>query len=73
MDGVLYRVLGLLAQGKTVKGSIELPDSLLMWNLDYDGVCLKFRLGEHYSLDDQISLTCLGQHLIEGPIPADRL
>lgn len=71
MEGVLYQVLELLRQGKTVQGSIELPDSLVLWDLDYDGVCIKFKARDYLGLDDQIQLTGLGRQLIEGPAPLD--
>lgn len=54
--GVIEQVVELLRQGKTVKGSIELPDSMVLWDLDYDGICLKFRPSGQVRLDEQVSL-----------------
>lgn len=54
--GVIDEVVEMIRQGKTVKGSIELPDSLILWDLDYDGICLKFEVSGHVDVDEQIDL-----------------
>lgn len=54
--GVIDQVIELLRQGKTVKGTIELPDSLVFWTLDYDGVCLKFGVPGQLDLGERIEL-----------------
>lgn len=56
MRSVIDQVVELLRKGKTVKGSIELEDVLVLWDLDFDGGCLKFRVRGHVDLDEQISL-----------------
>lgn len=57
MKAVIDQVVELLRQGKGVKGSIELPDSLVLWDLDFDGICLHFKVSGHVELDEQISLS----------------
>jgi len=52
--GVIDQVIELIRQGKTVKGSIELPDSLILWGMDYDGICLRFKVDGHVDLDEPI-------------------
>lgn len=54
--GVIDQVVELLRQGKTVKGSIELLDSMVLWDLDYDGLCLHFKVSGHVDPDEQIYL-----------------
>ena len=56
MKSVIDQMVELVRQGKTVKGSIELPDSLVLWDLDFDGICLKFKVSGHVDLDEQIDL-----------------
>lgn len=54
MRSVIDQVIEQLRQGKTVKGSIELPDSLVLWSLDYDGTGIKFQARGYIDLDDPI-------------------
>jgi len=54
MKAVVDQVVELLRQGKTVKGSIELPDSLVLWDLEYDGIAIRFQARDYIGLDDPI-------------------
>lgn len=56
MDGLLYQVLDILAQGGTVKGSVELPDYLVLWELRHEKGDLKLRVTGHVDLGEQIRL-----------------
>ena len=56
MKAVIDQVSELLRQGTTVKGSLELPDSLVLWQLSYDGSALKFEARDYIYLDDPIPL-----------------
>lgn len=54
MSGVIDQVLDQLRQGEKVKGSIELPDSLILWELDFKGNYLRFRARASLGLDEPI-------------------
>lgn len=54
MKSVADQVISLLRGGQTVRGSIELPDSLVLWDLDFDGTFIKFQARDYIGLDDQI-------------------
>lgn len=61
MHGLLYQVLDILAQGGTVKGSVELPDYLVLWELRHEKGSLKLRVTDHVDLGKQIRLTDRGR------------
>lgn len=56
MKAVIDSVVALLRQGTMVKGSLELPDSLVLWQLSYDGSALKFEARDYIDLDEPIPL-----------------
>ena len=59
MGGVLYEVLCELDNGKAVRGSVELPDRLVLLRLTFEGGVL------HLGLEDVVGL--------DEPIPFDLL
>lgn len=61
MRSVIDQVVELLRQGTMVKGSIELPDSLVLWQLSYDGSALKFEARDYIDLDEQVPLELLSE------------
>ncbi len=56
MKAVIDQVIDLLRQGTMVKGFLELPDFLVLWQLSYDGSALKFEARDYIDLDDPIPL-----------------
>lgn len=67
MRSVIDQVIEQLRQGKTVKGSIELPDSLVLWSLDYDGTGIKFQARDYIDLDERIPLDLTLPATGQGP------
>lgn len=67
MRSVIDQVVELLRQGTTVKGSIELPDSLVLWNLEYDGLCIRFQARDYIDLDEQVPLTLVSPASDQDP------
>lgn len=54
---MLYQILDILAQGGPVKGSVELPDYLVLWELRYEKGSIKLKVTGHVDLGEQIRLT----------------
>ena len=52
--GVIDQVVEILRRGDPVKGSIELPNSLVLWQLSYDGASLQFQARGCIDLDEPI-------------------
>lgn len=52
MRSVIDQVVEKLRRGDPVKGSIELPDTLVLWQLSFDGTSLQFQARGYIDLDE---------------------
>lgn len=54
MAGVIDQVIEVLRTGKPVKGTLELPDSIVFWDISYDGISIKAKATDSLGLDEPI-------------------
>jgi len=59
--GVVPEISAILVAGRKVRGTIELPDYLVYWQLSWEKDSLVMRVIGHVDLDGQIELTPQGE------------
>jgi len=59
--GIVQEISALLVESRPVRGTIELPDYLVYWQLSWERDSLALRIIGHVDLDEQIELTPQGE------------